>query len=422
MAGQHPPLVQRFLDKLGNSRDFTISFILHTLLIILFGSTVLFKVVNEPQDFTSESRGLVQDQLPQPPRDPVMQDNMQQDVLNQINRESSTSPLPPITSDNGSFPMPDFPISTPKFTNPVDGSKLADKVPASSTEKMDAGTRTAISDFTRVWREGRSDSTGSRKPEFEFTAYIGQYSGGNWNSTIRSNSKGEIETGSLPNLLYLMSFWTKDRVRTNYRNVKAIKLDSDEIFAVKPPFIFLTGTRDFKLTDREVENLRKYVRVGGCIWGDSSVPGARSPFDLAFRREMARVVGNIDQKFEPLPANHPIYTQPYFKEVKSLPAGLNNYKLPVYAMKVYGEIAVIYTANDYGDMWQIGLDKDGRIDLRRDAGGAYVAVNRRLYDHRDIYVRNLDSEALEQSYKFGANVVMHLLTRWDGVVHRSGNL
>ncbi len=422
MAGQHPPLVQRFLDKLSNSRDFTISFILHTLLILLFGSTVLIKVVSEPQDFTSESLGLLQEQLPQPPRDPVTQDKMQQDVLDQINHESSSPPLPPITSDNGSFPMPDFPISTPKLTNPVDGSKMADRMATPTVDKMDAGTLKAISDFTRSWREGRSDSTGSRKPEFEFTAYIGQYSGGNWNSTIRANSKGEIETGSLPNLLYLMSFWTKDRVRTNYRNVKAIRLDSDELFAVKPPFIFLTGTRDFKLTEREVENLRNYLRMGGCVWGDSSVPGERSPFDIAFRREMARVVGNIDQKFEPLPANHPIYSQPYFKEVKSLPPGLNNYRLPVYAMKVHGEISVIYTANDYGDMWQIGLDKDGRIDLRRDAAGAYVAVNGRLYANRGVYVRNLDAGALEQSYKFGANVVMHLLTRWDGVVHRSGNL
>ena len=37
-------------------------------------------------------------------------------------------------------------------------------------------------------------------------------------------------------------------------------------------------------------------------------------------------------------------------------------------MKIYGEIAILYTANNYGDMWQVGLDQQGRIDLRKSAG------------------------------------------------------
>ncbi len=36
-------------------------------------------------------------------------------------------------------------------------------------------------------------------------------------------------------------------------------------------------------------------------------------------------------------------------------------------MKIYGEIAILYTANDYGDMWQVGLTHDGKIDLAQDA-------------------------------------------------------
>ena len=35
-------------------------------------------------------------------------------------------------------------------------------------------------------------------------------------------------------------------------------------------------------------------------------------------------------------------------------------------MKIYGEIAILYTANDYGDMWQIGLNQQGQIDLRKE--------------------------------------------------------
>ena len=150
-------------------------------------------------------------------------------------------------------------------------------------------------------RLGQGVGNGSRHAVagVRITAYIGQYSGGNWDSTVRISAGNKIETGSLPNLLYLMSAWSKDKIKTNYTNVQAIKLDSDEIFSVKPPFIFLTGTRDFKLTDKEVENLQKYVRMGGCIWGDSSLPGLRSRFDIAFRREMKRVIPDVDKNFEP---------------------------------------------------------------------------------------------------------------------------
>ena len=47
-----------------------------------------------------------------------------------------------------------------------------------------------------------------------------------------------------------MSAWSKDKIKTNYKNVQAIKLDSDEIFSVKPPFIFLTGHPRFQI-DRQ---------------------------------------------------------------------------------------------------------------------------------------------------------------------------
>jgi len=287
-----------------------------------------------------------------------------------------------------------------------------ERIAGPAVDDITPDIRRQLQETQRIWK---TISGNGKKAEYEFTAFIGQYSGGNWNSTVRV-SNGKIDAGSLPNLLYLMSAWTKDRVRTNYTNVRAIRLDSDELLNVRPPFIFLTGTRDFQLTDKEVENLRAYLKVGGCIWGDSSVPGQRSRFDLAFKREMRRVVADVDKNFEPLPADHPLYSQAYFKDVKEMPAGLNNYRLPICAMKMYGEVAIIYTANDYGDMWQIGLDQDGKIDLSRNAAGQYVAVNPAVYDQRDVYIRNLDRDSLEASYRFGANVVMHLLTRWQSKV------
>ena len=281
---------------------------------------------------------------------------------------------------------------------------------------MSSDRAKAILGFTAGWTKTQPGSeTDIRSRDFEFTACIGQYSGGNWNSTVWVSRGNEIEAGSLPNLLYLMSAWSKDKIKTNYKNVQAIKLDSAEIFSVKPAFIFLTGSRDFRLSEKEVLTLQMYVRNGGCIWGDSSPPGLRSAFGIAFKREMKRVIPDVDKNFEPLPSNHPIYTGGYFADVKEVPAGLNFDKEPVLAMKIYGEIAILYTANDYGDMWQVGLNEQGQIDERK-RDGAYVAVNPAIYNQRDIYLRNLGPEALSASFKFGTNIVIHLLTRWESKV------
>ena len=325
-------------------------------------------------------------------------------------------------------------IKLPSFGNLPLPTVTAERNPPQVTpqaklpEGLSKSAAIAMGDFTKNWvPPGQARTGGTREREFVFTAYIGQYTGGNWNSTVQI-ANGKIWNGSLPNLLDFMHTWSKNNVKTNYQNVKAIKLDSDQLFAGDietggpPPFIFMTGTRDFTLTEKEVANLQKYVRLGGAIWGDSSVPGHNSRFDIAFRREMKRVIPDVDKPWEALPANHPIYTSAYFPEVKDVPAGLNFYKEQVYALKIYGEIAIIYTANDYGDMWQVGIDSKGQIDTRRNEKQAFVALNPTVWDNRETYLRNISPQSLRQTYKFGTNMVIHLLTRWEEKLHAAATL
>jgi len=409
MAKDLPPFLQKLIDKFSNSRDFSISFTLHAIIVAIFGGTVLFKAVQEPPDFEGGESFVQPSEAQQPP--PPQQQPPQQTQMN-----VTTVSTPPTTQLNAITTMAVNPLNfnmTPTVVTPMAQTppSMAPPKPVAS-DSMSTATASQIKAFTGGWGKKGGPGTGVRQREFEFTAYIGQYQGGNWNSTVRV-VQNKIETGSLPNLLYMMSVWSKDKIKTNYKNVQAIKLDSDQIFAIKPPFIFLTGTRDFKLTDKEVENLQKYVRMGGCIWGDASLPGLRSRFDIAFRREMKRVIPDVDKDFEPLPLNHPIFTDTYFPEIKDVPAGLNFYRESVQAMKIYGEIAILYTSNDYGDMWQIGLNAQGQIDLRKTQNGSYVAINEILYRNREIYIRNLTPEALAATFKFGTNVVIHLLTRWE---------
>jgi hypothetical protein len=296
----------------------------------------------------------------------------------------------------------------------------------------------AIKNFTQGWGKGSGSGTGTRQRVFEFTAYLGKYDGGNWWSTVQGKYDEDsvkdgapIVRGSLPNLLAFMSNLPGGRIKTNYDRVKPIRLDSPELFAAKPPFIFLTGTRDFTLTEAEVQNLRKYLRVGGAIWGDSSVPGRNSRFDIAFRREMRRVLPDKNKDWEELPKDHEIYSRnAFFPNIASAPPGLNFYQEPVYALRIYGDgtksnpgqIAVIYTANDYGDMWQIGLLPDGKVDTRENEKREWVATNKKLWDNRGDYIRNLEEPALDTTYKFGTNIVLHLLTRWEAKVKSAPSL
>ncbi len=420
-------LFQKVLDKFSSSRDFTISAAFHAVLIALFGGTVLFRAVQEPPDFEGEWGGFVQpNEAAAPP--PTQQPPPQETTFNVASAPASVSSSQINTITTAAVNPLNFamnPIMTaPITTTPTAPAQpaVAPPAPGAGTEGMSTAVAAQIKAFTSGWGKGQGSGVGTRSREFEFTAYIGQYSGGNWSSTVRISAGKKIETGSLPNLLYLMSAWSKDKIKTNYKNVQAIKLDSDEIFSVKPPFIFLTGTRDFKLTDKEVENLQKYVRMGGCIWGDSSLPGLRSRFDIAFRREMKRVIPDVDKNFEPLPSNHPIFTEGYFADVKEVPPGLNFYKEPVFAVKIYGEIAILYTANDYGDMWQVGLNQQGQIDMRKNAEDRYVAINPEIYERRDVYLRNIEPAALSTCFKFGTNVVIHLLTRWESKVRTAPTL
>ena len=425
--------LQKLLDKLRNSRDFTISLLFHVILVSIFGGAVLFEAVQEPPDFEGGGEGgFVGSSEPvaaPPQQTQVMPPTQDMSVMATPVNNSAVNAITTTATSPMNFNMSQMVMAPPAPAAPTAMAAPKPVAPAAGPAmQMSAADASAIKAFTTGWGKGSGSGSGTRNREFEFVAYIGQYGGANsgWDSTISTvgDTKGVINNGSLPNLLAYMSTRSKNKVRTNYDKVKAIKLDSQEIFSVKPPFIFMTGSKDFRLTDAEVENLRKYVRLGGAIWGDASVPGRNSRFDLAFRREMKRVIPDKDKDWEELPKNHPLFDarQAYFPEVTTVPPGINFYKEPVYALKIYGEVAIIYTANDYGDMWQIGLLPDGKVDMRRNEKSQAVALNENIWNNRSIYLRNISEPSLDLTYKFGTNLVLHLLTRWDSKVKSAPSL
>src|SRR5690606_35705765 len=203
---QDNPLVQKLIEKFNNSRYAAISLTLHIIIIAIFGGTVLFHAVSEPSDFEGEGGSFVTGEASSAPPQPTQPLPQQEMNVTVATPAPSTNPIETITV-NSATPL-DFqmdaitiPTITPTTPDAVTQQITAPTTP-SSTQGLSAQQAQLIGQFTGGWGKGSpGPGTGIRQREFEFTAYIGQYSGGNWTSTVRVvNNK--IVSGSLPNQLW----------------------------------------------------------------------------------------------------------------------------------------------------------------------------------------------------------------------------
>jgi hypothetical protein len=130
---------------------------------------------------------------------------------------------------------------------------------------------------------------------------------------------------------------------------RTIPLSDPDI--MKLPFIYLTGHKDFVLSEAEVLNLRKYLENGGYLWADDSTHYGDETFDRAFRREIARVLPS--RKLEKLDKTFPAFRTGY-----DLTEGFKGYAIPpgdkyrvdyIEGIRIGDRVAVVYTRNDYGD-------------------------------------------------------------------------
>jgi hypothetical protein len=411
---------------LASAQPFTFSALIHAVVIVILGGTVLLKVHEEPPDFVAEGGSLLSAEelkIATPETAPQLEPAEFKPTSESTSSSSAAPTL--IAAITTSAPSASSLSAAPTMTSTLnmkpDALKMTTSAPPPMRGKLSKDMATKIATFTSGWAVGGTASMSKplKSREFQFTAYLAKYEGGDWDSTVWfRDGKPEVAGGSLPNLLYLVGRLSKGKIRAEPQPVP-LDLASDDIFVKRPPFIWFTGHRDFKLTDKEIENLAEYLRNGGCLWGDSSVPGQRSRFDIAFRREMLRLVPPGEQWIT-LPPNHPIYAANYFTEIKGVAPGVNFYDEPVYALIGYGgAIAILYTANDYGDMWQFGLDDEFKFDTTRDEKRRMVAMNEEMWHRRGLYFRNIDEKSLLESYKFGTNIIVHLLTRWEDKVRNA---
>jgi len=136
-------------------------------------------------------------------------------------------------------------------------------------------------------------------------------------------------------------------------DLRDVSLDDAAIFEM--PFLFLTGTTDFTLTEKQRANLRQFLKNGGMLFAEAAE--GRQSFDAAFREEMAKVLP--DRSLTALPANHTIFQQPgklATVKVRTALAARSNNQIEMspelYGIDLNGSLAVIYSPHDLSAGWE----------------------------------------------------------------------
>jgi len=133
---------------------------------------------------------------------------------------------------------------------------------------------------------------------------------------------------------------------------KRAVVDLRTVDAFVHPLLYMTGHRDFRLTDEEVKRLRAYLTSGGILLADACC--GRQGFDAAVRRELQRVFP--EKPLALLPADHALYssrykvrTVRYSDLVLQKSPGLNTPTME--GITYNGQLVVIYSKLGLGSVW-----------------------------------------------------------------------
>jgi Domain of unknown function (DUF4159) len=132
----------------------------------------------------------------------------------------------------------------------------------------------------------------------------------------------------------------KESAIATSRRFHAVKLASDELFGF--PLVIMTGEGNFQLTDREKDNLRRYLERGGFLLASAGC--SSRDWDRSFRREMARCFP--DQPLAPLTLDHPVFHT--IHEIKELTAK-HGQPHPLEGVSLAGRLGVLYSQDGLND-------------------------------------------------------------------------
>ena len=136
--------------------------------------------------------------------------------------------------------------------------------------------------------------------------------------------------------------------------------DQPRIFELN--MLYLTGHGNMKLTDGDIENLRKYLFNGGFLYVDDDYG-----LDEAFRREVKKLFP--EYKLTEIPFDHPLYDC-FYKLEKGMPKIHEHDPGPPRSFGIFHEnrLVLLYTFNtNISDGWADPRTHDDPAEIREKA-------------------------------------------------------
>jgi len=401
---------RQWFEKISRSGYFFGALLFHLIVFFMIATWVIFPAFHPPtDDFT---KTYLPPSAPPPPPPPPTPQTVQ------VPTTAVSTPTTTITSVNPtatfSVPMPDItPTTTPTNVQQQMTQPVVSKPNSLSAERL-----TQIAQTEQGWGRDRNNILESNSDPKNITAkfpvYLASYANGDWGcNSIFHN--GKLDAGSLPNLVAKINEWSQGHI-TGEVEPTPLNIGAPELMDKKPPFIFFTGHKDFILTDQEIQNLRDYLQVGGAIWGDNALAGRGSRFDVAFRREMKRVVPDLDKNFQPVLLTDDIFTKSWYP-ISKVPEGMNYYAEPLEHLDIDGKLAILYTPNDYSDMFSMRiLPGDTGImgdRLPTNWTGPPLLTSGLFLHNNNVFFRNFTLPSCLACQQLGMNIIGYMLVRFD---------
>ncbi len=133
---------------------------------------------------------------------------------------------------------------------------------------------------------------------------------------------------------FLSTVQQKTSIATE-RRFKFVKMGTDDLFAF--PFVVMTGEGDFTLSQRERENLKKYLCNGGFLLASAGC--SNKDWDNAFRREMKKVMA--EQPMKGIASTHPLFRTVFQLDKMKLSKSSGEAKLE--GVEHNGRLVVVYS-------------------------------------------------------------------------------
>jgi hypothetical protein len=133
----------------------------------------------------------------------------------------------------------------------------------------------------------------------------------------------------------------RDSTLVTERRFKSVKLDSDELFDF--PFVIMTGEKEFYLSAKERENLKKYLTSGGFLLASAGC--SSKEWDQSFRREMKQILP--DHPLSRMGMDHAVFqTVKTIKDLKLSHGGRDSF---LEGIENDGKTVAIYSSQGLND-------------------------------------------------------------------------